>query len=276
MARPWHGNGPLTQADVDRGEKAWTIVAPADNELDRGWLKPHPLAKDELAEVRDAFVAAARRADKLAELVANITRDGGTAIALVADIRKQEDVDALMQRVIAEYGRIDIVIANAGISFHSAVADATPEQLADVIETNFTGIVRSTRAALPHMLARGRGHIVIIGSVSTELMWPNDAMYGSTKAAVHRFARGLANEVQSRGIAVTTIVPGVIDTPLTSTLTGTRKTDASVVADAIVRAIHAPRPLVVVPAFPYKLLLAASRIAPALGSRLAAFFLRSR
>jgi len=64
MARPWYGNGPLTQADTERGEKAWPIVAPADNPLDDGWLKPHPLSKGELGEVRDAFVAAARRADQ--------------------------------------------------------------------------------------------------------------------------------------------------------------------------------------------------------------------
>ena len=64
MARPWYGNGPLAQADSDRGEKAWKIVAPSDNALDEGWLKPHPLSKNELGEVRDAFVAAARRADK--------------------------------------------------------------------------------------------------------------------------------------------------------------------------------------------------------------------
>lgn len=64
MARPWYGNGPLTQADSDRGDKAWNIVAPSDNALDDGWLKPHPLSKSELGDVRDAFAAAARRADK--------------------------------------------------------------------------------------------------------------------------------------------------------------------------------------------------------------------
>ncbi|HKU47594.1 MAG TPA: NADH:flavin oxidoreductase/NADH oxidase [Burkholderiales bacterium] len=64
MARPWYGNGPLTPDDAARGDKAWTIVAPADQPIDEGWLKPHPLSKAELGEVRDAFVAATRRADK--------------------------------------------------------------------------------------------------------------------------------------------------------------------------------------------------------------------
>jgi 2,4-dienoyl-CoA reductase-like NADH-dependent reductase (Old Yellow Enzyme family) len=64
MARPWHGNGPLTPDDVARGDKPWTIVAPADNPIDTGWLKPHPLSKNELGEVRDAFAAGARRAEK--------------------------------------------------------------------------------------------------------------------------------------------------------------------------------------------------------------------
>ncbi len=64
MARPWYGNGPLTQDDIARGERPWTIVAPADDPIADGWLKPHPLAKSGLTEVRDAFAAAARRADE--------------------------------------------------------------------------------------------------------------------------------------------------------------------------------------------------------------------
>ncbi len=221
-------------------------------------------------------VVAARRAWMLDALAERITREGGTARAVVTDVRKQHDVDALMRCALDEFGTIDVVVANAGISFHSAVADASPEQLSDIIETNFTGIVRTVRAALPHMLACGRGHIVILSSVSTEMMWPNDAMYGSTKAAVHRFARGLQNEVRARRIAVTTIVPGVIDTQLTAGLEATKKTDAAHVARAIVRAIHAPRSVIVTPAFPYRLLLAVSRVAPALASRLAVFLLRTR
>jgi 2,4-dienoyl-CoA reductase-like NADH-dependent reductase (Old Yellow Enzyme family) len=94
MARPWYGNGPLTQADVDRGEKAWRIVAPAQTPLDEGWLKPHPLAKDELGEVRDAFVAAARRADKAGFDAAEIHAAHGyllhTFLSPISNSRKDE------------------------------------------------------------------------------------------------------------------------------------------------------------------------------------------
>jgi 2,4-dienoyl-CoA reductase-like NADH-dependent reductase (Old Yellow Enzyme family) len=94
MARPWYGNGPLTQSDIDRGEKAWRIVAPADNALDEGWLKPHPLAKGELAEVREAFVAATRRADKAGFDVLEVHAAHGyllhTFLSPISNTRKDE------------------------------------------------------------------------------------------------------------------------------------------------------------------------------------------
>jgi 2,4-dienoyl-CoA reductase-like NADH-dependent reductase (Old Yellow Enzyme family) len=94
MARPWYGNGPLTQADTDRGEKAWKIVAPGDNALDEGWLKPHPLAKSELAEVARAFVDGARRADQAGFDVLEVHAAHGyllhTFLSPLSNIRKDE------------------------------------------------------------------------------------------------------------------------------------------------------------------------------------------
>jgi 2,4-dienoyl-CoA reductase-like NADH-dependent reductase (Old Yellow Enzyme family) len=94
MARPWYGNGPLTQDDVARGEKAWTIVAPADNALDAGWLKPHPLSKSELGEVAGAFAKAARRADTAGFEVLEVHAAHGyllhTFLSPLSNLRKDE------------------------------------------------------------------------------------------------------------------------------------------------------------------------------------------
>jgi len=228
----------------------------------------------ECARAGMAVVAAARREALLDALVERIRHDGGRALAVVTDVRSDSDVEALMRRAMSTFGRIDVLVVSAGVAFHSAVADASPEHLADIIETNYTGVVRTVRAALPHMLGQGSGHIIVVGSVSSVLMWPNDAVYGSTKAAVHRFARGLENELRPSGIHVTNVVPGVVDTPLTRKLEGTRKASPQHVARMIVRAIRSPRPVVITP-FAFRLLLAVERIAPALARRLVALYLRS-
>lgn len=192
-------------------------------------------------------VLAARRAAVLEEIAVECRRMGVEAVAVPADLRLPGDVEMLIEKARAAFGRIDVLVANAGIGFHTALAESTDAQLRDIIDINILGVLRCARAAIPLMKAQGGGHIITVSSVSAELVWPDDAVYGATKAAVHRFALALRGELAPHGIAVTDIMPGVVDTPLTASLGDSHKADPAVVARAIVRAIESPRAVVVTP-----------------------------
>jgi short-subunit dehydrogenase len=205
------------------------------------------------------LVLAARHAERLESVASGCRAAGATALAVMTDVRVASDVDRLIARTVAEYGRVDVVIANAGIGFHTSLAAATDDQLREIVDINILGVMRCARAAVPYMLEARRGHIITVSSVAVELMWPNDAVYGGTKAAVHRFALGLRNELKRHGIQVTDVIPGVIETPLTERLGEVRKAEPSVVAAAIVRTIRRPRAEVVTPRW-YRLLLTVNRL----------------
>jgi short-subunit dehydrogenase len=210
-------------------------------------------------------VLAARRTEALEEIAGECRRLGAEALPVRTDVRLLSDVEALFSRTLETFGRVDVLIANAGIGFHTPLAEATDVQLRDVIDVNILGVMRCARAAAAIMIGssggRGRGHIITVSSISAELVWPNDAVYGATKAAVHRFALSLKGELEPHGIAVTDIMPGVIDTPLTATLGDTRKADPAIVARAIVRAIESPRSVVVTPRW-YGAILLLNRLVP--------------
>jgi short-subunit dehydrogenase len=199
-------------------------------------------------------VLAARRAGPLEEVAAQCRHAGGKALVIPTDVRLRSDVEALVARTVETFGQIDVLIANAGIGFHEALVDATDDQLREIIDINVLGVMRCARAVVPHMITRGSGHVITVSSVAVGLMWPNDSVYAATKAAVHRFAKGLRNELRLFGVAVTDVIPGVIETPLTERLDGVRKADARIVAAAIVRAIMT-RPAEVVTPRVYRFLL---------------------
>ena len=132
-------------------------------------------------------------------------------------------------------------------------ADSAPPTLA----TTFPNAPKRTFAS-ERFIARA---IIVVSSVTTGIAWPNDAIYAATKAGVSRFARGLRNELAPRGIRVTDVVPGVIDTPLSREASVLPRAGATRVADAIVGAIRRPRNVVVTPSW-YRLLLLVNRALP--------------
>lgn len=186
---------------------------------------------------------------------------GGQAFICPTDTRDPEQIDALAARTVAHFGRIDILLANAGIGCHASVAQASAEEMTDVIQTNLMGVMHGARAVLPTLLAQGGGHILTVSSVVVGVMWPDDAIYAASKAGVHRFSKGLRNEARTRGVHVTDIVAGVIDTPLTSGLRGIPKADVTATARAIIAVMERPRPVLVTPGW-YRLALAVNALLP--------------
>ncbi|WP_315792118.1 3-oxoacyl-[acyl-carrier-protein] reductase [Fischerella sp. JS2] len=152
------------------------------------------------------------------ELVSEITQAGGSAIALAADVSKEEQVDALINAAIEKFNRIDILVNNAGITRDTLLLRMKPEDWQAVIDLNLTGVFLCTRAVSKIMLKQRSGRIINITSVAGLMGNPGQANYSAAKAGVIGFTKTVAKELASRGITVNAVAPGFIATDMTSNL----------------------------------------------------------
>jgi len=133
---------------------------------------------------------------------------------LPLDVTSEESVDAAVKEVLRLYGRIDLLVNNAGFGVAPAAAEESSlDQARAIFDTNFFGIVRMTRAVLPHMRRQGSGRIINIGSVLGFLPMPYMALYSATKHAVAGYSESLDHELRTMGIRVSVIEPAYIKTP---------------------------------------------------------------
>ena len=153
--------------------------------------------------------------DDLAETVRQVEALDRRAIAVTADVRSQQQMDDAVARGIAEFGKIDILIANAGIWTQAPFWEITDEAWEDMIGTNLTGVWKSAKAVAPHMIERGSGSIVITSSVNGLEPGPDYAHYVSSKHGVIGLMKNIALELAPHGIRCNSINPGAIKTPMT-------------------------------------------------------------
>lgn len=151
------------------------------------------------------------------ETVESVRAAGGEAHVEVADVRDPVAQQRAVQRALSEWGRVDLLLANAGVGDQSRVATGDPERWRAVIETNLLGAILSCRAVLPAMLARGAGHIFIVASVSGREAYAGEPVYIASKWGQVGFAHALRLELLAAGseVRVTVVEPGLVDTPLT-------------------------------------------------------------
>ncbi|HTB68773.1 MAG TPA: SDR family NAD(P)-dependent oxidoreductase, partial [Steroidobacteraceae bacterium] len=148
-----------------------------------------------------------------AAVVKAIERDGGSAVAIQADAVDAEALQEAVERTVATFGRLDVLVNNAGTAIPKTFEETTLEEMDRVININFRGSMVATQAALKH-LKRG-GRIIMIGSaVGERVAAPGLVAYAGTKGAVKMFAQALSRELGSRGITVNNVQPGPIDTDL--------------------------------------------------------------
>lgn len=155
------------------------------------------------------------------QVVADITEAGGTAIALQADVSKVEQVDALFNKVMETWGRVDVLVNNAGITRDTLLLRMKPEDWQAVIDLNLTGVFLCTRAASKIMLKQKSGRIINITSVAGQMGNPGQANYSAAKAGVIGFTKTVAKELASRGVTVNAVAPGFIATDMTKELKNT-------------------------------------------------------
>ena len=158
----------------------------------------------------------ARREDLLNEVVSQARAKGVKAVAVAADVRDAAAVREAADRVRAELGPIDILIANAGIGTSDHALRLTPEHAANVIGINVLGAVNSVAAVLPEMVERKQGRLVAISSLAAYRGLAKSAEYCASKAALTSYFESLRIDLRGSGVGVTVIHPGFIKTPLTS------------------------------------------------------------
>jgi 3-oxoacyl-[acyl-carrier protein] reductase len=152
-------------------------------------------------------------ADAAASVVKEIERAGRKAIAIQADAADAEAVKAAVEKTVATFGRLDLLVNNAGTAIPKKFEETTLEEMDRMIDINIRGAFVATQAALKHMKDGGR--IIMIGScVGERMMTPGLVPYSATKGAIKMFTQGLSREVGNRGITVNNIQPGPIDTEL--------------------------------------------------------------
>lgn len=167
-----------------------------------------------LAAQGASVVVGARRTDRIDALAAEITAAGGKAIAVAADVTKLDDVQALINRAIAEFGHVDVLINNAGVMPLSPVERLKVDEWNQMIDVNLRGVLHGLAAVLPHMKERKSGHIINTASVAGHKVFAASAVYSATKFAVRALTDGLRQEVSADGIRTTIISPGAVSTEL--------------------------------------------------------------
>jgi SDR family mycofactocin-dependent oxidoreductase len=153
-------------------------------------------------------------AEDLAETVSLIEQAGGAGIAVEADVRDPADMARVVDAAITDSGRIDILVANAGIVSTSRLWELSDEAWAEMIGTNLTGVFHAMRAVVPSMRERGHGRIVVISSLGGRAGLPGISHYSAAKWGVIGLAKSLALEVAAEGITVNVVAPTTVRTPM--------------------------------------------------------------
>jgi NADP-dependent 3-hydroxy acid dehydrogenase YdfG len=173
-----------------------------------------------LAAEGTAVVAGARRKERLDGLVEEVTQGGGKAIAVECDVTDEEQAHALIQRAIEEFGRIDVLVNNAGVMLLSTVGKGLSDQWRQMFEVNVMGLLYATDAAISVMKEQGSGHLVNISSVAgRKVTRDSSGVYAGTKFAVNAISEGLRQELIADGIRVTIVEPGAVATELPDHIT---------------------------------------------------------
>jgi len=220
-------------------------------------------------------------APQVEQAAAEMRAAGRDVLGIHADITRQEDVDRVFARVLEYFGRLDVLVNNAGRSMRGKVLDTTPEQFRELMELNLIALVRCTRAAMPYLLRR-RGHVVNIGSLAAKSAARWVGAYPATKFAVAAYSQQLRLELGPQGLHVLLVCPGPIerkdarlyplegleDVPEQARAPGAgvqvRAIPPQELARAILRACERRRPELVIPG-KARLLFALAQLWPSLG-----------
>jgi NADP-dependent 3-hydroxy acid dehydrogenase YdfG len=214
---------------------------------------------EQLAGEGAAVALVARRAGRLTDLAHRITTGGGRALPVEADLTDEREVRDAVARAVTELGRLDVVIANAGVMLLGPVVDAPTEEWTRMVQINVLGLMYTAHAALPHLLAaadqepRRVADLVLISSVAGRVPRNGSGVYNATKHGVGAFGEALRQEVTERHVRVSLIEPGAVATELAGhnrpeilesirgRFSGVERLESEDIADAITYVVTRPR-----------------------------------
>ncbi len=166
-----------------------------------------------------SVVLGARRVDRLQSVVEELTATGGRAMAVAMDVTDAEQVKRLVDSAANSYGRVDVIVNNAGLMLHSPLERLKIDDWDRMIDVNLKGVLYGVAAVLPYMQAQKSGHIINVSSVAGHKVRPTSVVYAATKHAVRVISEGLRMEVKPYNIRTTVISPGALDTELVDRIT---------------------------------------------------------
>jgi NADP-dependent 3-hydroxy acid dehydrogenase YdfG len=212
-----------------------------------------------LAQHGAAVALVARRIDRLDDLAAKFKSDGASVLPIQADVANRDEAYEAVDRVAAEFGRLDTVINNAGVMLLGPIENAPVEEWERMVNVNLLGLLYCSKAALPHLLKaadgepRGVADLVNVSSVAGRVPRLGSGVYNATKHAVGAFSESLRQEVTGRHVRVSLVEPGAVTTELVShnrseirdqmsqRFAGTQRMDAADIADVIGYIVSRPR-----------------------------------
>jgi NADP-dependent 3-hydroxy acid dehydrogenase YdfG len=230
-----------------------------------------------LAHDGGAIAICARRADRLDAVASEISAAGGQPLPVVADVTREADMEGFVAQTVARFGRLDVMMCNAGFGIAGAIDEVTPEQMQKLIDVNYTGTYLAARAAVRAFRRQGYGHLIVVSSIVGKRGVPYMGAYAATKFAQVGLAECLRAEVEGSLLRVTVVYPISTDTEFFDVMsheTGTTvaraygpRQDVGTVANAIARAIERPVPEVY-PYFKSRLLVILNAFAPGFTDRI--------
>ncbi|MFQ5810655.1 MAG: SDR family NAD(P)-dependent oxidoreductase [Armatimonadota bacterium] len=200
----------------------------------------------EFARAGSNVVLASRNQGALEELAGELAGLPGRRLVVPTDVREQQAVNAMVERTAEEFGRVDVLVNNAGVGLSASIAEGELENMRYVLDVNLFGVIYGVRAVVPHMKEQGSGTIINISSVAGRIAVPYEGIYCASKAALNALSDALRLELEEYGIKVISIYPGLTVTAFRENLIKEvetrersrllRAAPASAVAKAIVRA----------------------------------------
>jgi short-subunit dehydrogenase len=239
-----------------------------------------------LAQEQVCLTLAARRTDRLQTLAKEVEALGSQALILPTDVTRRPDIDRMVQATLERWGRVDVLLNNAGISFDEPLVDLEPEKLRAEVAVNLVAVIECAQAVLPAMLRQKSGHIINEASIEGLIATPGSSVYCATKFGVFGFSDALRRQLRGSGVHVSAVCPGYTPSEITPRLKaivdGSPQAvrhpglmPTAYVAGQIAKLVRHPRRMLVLPRS-WGMLVTAAFLFPGLADRLVGSFKAKR